>query len=121
MPGIQSTFLAMDTEEGVEVVWNELLFTDKKAFKAHEVRHPHPAGPAPTPQNLPGGSARHCASALPGLSSQRQLHVSSVPQSHGHSLLSSPGSLALGGVLHVPGPATSLVPSLFAGEDQDHV
>lgn len=38
MPGIQSTFLAMDTEEGVEVVWNELLFTDKKAFKAHEVR-----------------------------------------------------------------------------------
>ncbi|XP_014747654.1 PREDICTED: nuclear receptor-binding protein 2 [Sturnus vulgaris] len=37
MPGIQSTFLAMDTEEGVEVVWNELLFTDKKAFKAHEM------------------------------------------------------------------------------------
>ncbi|NWH44605.1 NRBP2 protein, partial [Fregata magnificens] len=36
MPGVQSTFLAMDTEEGVEVVWNELLFTDKKAFKAHE-------------------------------------------------------------------------------------
>lgn len=40
MPGIQSTFLAMDTEEGVEVVWNELLFTDKKAFKAHEVIAP---------------------------------------------------------------------------------
>ncbi|XP_059579574.1 nuclear receptor-binding protein 2 isoform X2 [Alligator mississippiensis] len=36
IPGIQSTFLAMDTEEGVEVVWNELLFCDKKAFKAHE-------------------------------------------------------------------------------------
>uniref|UniRef100_A0A8C8RZ49 Protein kinase domain-containing protein n=1 Tax=Pelusios castaneus TaxID=367368 RepID=A0A8C8RZ49_9SAUR len=36
MPGIQSTFLAMDTEEGVEVVWNELHFTDKKAFKVHE-------------------------------------------------------------------------------------
>ncbi|KAM6458475.1 nuclear receptor-binding protein 2 isoform 4-T4 [Liasis olivaceus] len=36
MPGLQSTFLAMDTEEGVEVVWNELQFTDKKAFKAHE-------------------------------------------------------------------------------------
>uniref|UniRef100_A0A6I8NB56 Nuclear receptor-binding protein 2 n=1 Tax=Ornithorhynchus anatinus TaxID=9258 RepID=A0A6I8NB56_ORNAN len=36
MPGIQSTFLAMDTEEGVEVVWNELHFTDRKAFKAHE-------------------------------------------------------------------------------------
>lgn len=38
MPGLQSTFLAMDTEEGVEVVWNELQFTDKAAFKAHEVR-----------------------------------------------------------------------------------
>lgn len=36
MPGIESTFLAMDTEEGVEVVWNELQFTDKKIFKAHE-------------------------------------------------------------------------------------
>uniref|UniRef100_A0A8D2JFB5 Nuclear receptor-binding protein 2 n=1 Tax=Varanus komodoensis TaxID=61221 RepID=A0A8D2JFB5_VARKO len=35
-PGLQSTFLAMDTEEGVEVVWNELQFTDKKAFVAHE-------------------------------------------------------------------------------------
>lgn len=38
MPGVQSTFLAMDTEEGVEVVWNELHFSDKKAFSAHEVR-----------------------------------------------------------------------------------
>ncbi|KAM3839592.1 nuclear receptor-binding protein 2 isoform 3-T3 [Vipera latastei] len=36
MPGLQSTFLAMDTEEGVEVVWNELQFTDKTAFTAHE-------------------------------------------------------------------------------------
>ncbi|KAJ7338287.1 hypothetical protein JRQ81_011057 [Phrynocephalus forsythii] len=36
LPGLQSTFLAMDTEEGVEVVWNELQFTDKKAFKDHE-------------------------------------------------------------------------------------
>ncbi|XP_048338554.1 nuclear receptor-binding protein 2 isoform X1 [Sphaerodactylus townsendi] len=26
----------MDTEEGVEVVWNELRFADLKAFKAHE-------------------------------------------------------------------------------------
>lgn len=54
IPGIQSTFLAMDTEEGVEVVWNELLFCDKKAFKAHEVSGscPHgaePAGKAPCP------------------------------------------------------------------------
>lgn len=46
MPGIQSTFLAMDTEEGVEVVWNELLFTDKKAFKAHEVRPGDPSPPS---------------------------------------------------------------------------
>uniref|UniRef100_A0A9L0R3A6 Nuclear receptor-binding protein 2 n=1 Tax=Equus caballus TaxID=9796 RepID=A0A9L0R3A6_HORSE len=36
MPGVQSTFLAMDTEEGVEVVWNELHFADRKAFAAHE-------------------------------------------------------------------------------------
>ncbi|CAH2286195.1 nuclear receptor-binding 2 isoform X1 [Pelobates cultripes] len=36
MPGIESTFLAMDTEEGVEVVWNELQFSDKRVFKAHE-------------------------------------------------------------------------------------
>lgn len=27
----------MDTEEGVEVVWNEVLFLDKKVFKAQEV------------------------------------------------------------------------------------
>ncbi|XP_018548864.1 nuclear receptor-binding protein-like [Lates calcarifer] len=26
----------MDTEEGVEVVWNEVLFSDKKVFKAQE-------------------------------------------------------------------------------------
>ncbi|XP_054939418.1 nuclear receptor-binding protein 2 isoform X1 [Physeter macrocephalus] len=38
MPGVQSTFLAMDTEEGVEVVWNELHFADRKAFLAHEER-----------------------------------------------------------------------------------
>lgn len=48
MPGIQSTFLAMDTEEGVEVVWNELLFTDKKSFKAHEVGATYPAVSLPT-------------------------------------------------------------------------
>lgn len=46
MPGLQNTFLAMDTEEGVEVVWNELDFADLKAFKAHEVRVlPHPPSP----------------------------------------------------------------------------
>ena len=46
MPGVQSTFLAMDTEEGVEVVWNELHFADRKAFLVHEVR---PAAPPPHP------------------------------------------------------------------------
>lgn len=48
MPGVQSTFLAMDTEEGVEVVWNELHFSDRKAFSAHEVRRA-----APPPPRLP--------------------------------------------------------------------
>lgn len=47
MPGVQSTFLAMDTEEGVEVVWNELHFGDRKAFSVHEV------SPAATPVPLP--------------------------------------------------------------------
>ncbi|XP_077349580.1 nuclear receptor-binding protein 2 isoform X1 [Lithobates pipiens] len=36
MAGIECTYLAMDTEEGVEVVWNELHFTDKKVFKTQE-------------------------------------------------------------------------------------
>ncbi|XP_028660060.1 nuclear receptor-binding protein 2-like isoform X2 [Erpetoichthys calabaricus] len=36
VPGIESAFLAMDTEEGVEVVWIEVQFSDKKVFKAHE-------------------------------------------------------------------------------------
>lgn len=30
--------MAMDTEEGVEVVWNEVQFSDKKIFKSFEVR-----------------------------------------------------------------------------------
>ncbi|ETE60987.1 Nuclear receptor-binding protein 2, partial [Ophiophagus hannah] len=36
MPGLQTTFLAMDTEEGVEVMWNELQFMDKAAFMGHK-------------------------------------------------------------------------------------
>uniref|UniRef100_A0A8C9VYB2 Nuclear receptor-binding protein 2 n=1 Tax=Scleropages formosus TaxID=113540 RepID=A0A8C9VYB2_SCLFO len=36
VPGIESASLAMDTEEGVEVVWNEVLFSDRKVFKALE-------------------------------------------------------------------------------------
>ncbi|CAF3563376.1 unnamed protein product [Rotaria sp. Silwood1] len=30
IPGIDASYLAMDTEEGVEVVWNEVLFSEKK-------------------------------------------------------------------------------------------
>jgi len=37
VPGVESASLAMDTEEGVEVVWNEVLFHDKKVFKTVEV------------------------------------------------------------------------------------
>lgn len=36
MPGIDNAFLAMDTEEGVEVVWNEVQFSERKNFKAQE-------------------------------------------------------------------------------------
>lgn len=38
VPGIESAYLAMDTEEGVEVVWNEVQFSDKKIFKSFEER-----------------------------------------------------------------------------------
>uniref|UniRef100_A0A8C1CQI3 Nuclear receptor binding protein 2b n=1 Tax=Cyprinus carpio carpio TaxID=630221 RepID=A0A8C1CQI3_CYPCA len=34
--GVERASLAMDTEEGVEVVWNEVLFQDKKDFKTVE-------------------------------------------------------------------------------------
>lgn len=34
--GIDSAYLAMDTEEGVEVVWNEVQFSERKNFKAQE-------------------------------------------------------------------------------------
>ena len=37
MPGIDKAFLAMDTEEGVEVVWNEIQFSQRKSYKAQEV------------------------------------------------------------------------------------
>ncbi len=32
MPGIDTAYLAMDTEEGVEVVWNEANFSGSKKF-----------------------------------------------------------------------------------------
>ena len=28
----------MDTEEGVEVVWNEVQFSERKSYKAQEVK-----------------------------------------------------------------------------------
>ena len=34
VPGIDTAYLAMDTEEGVEVVWNEAQFSGAKKFKA---------------------------------------------------------------------------------------
>lgn len=36
VPGIDATYLAMDSEEGVEVVWNEIRFNEKKLFYAKE-------------------------------------------------------------------------------------
>lgn len=37
VPGIDNAYLAMDTEEGVEVVWNEVMFSERKNFKLQEV------------------------------------------------------------------------------------
>ena len=37
VPGIDSAFLAMDTDEGVEVVWNEVCISEKKSSKAQVV------------------------------------------------------------------------------------
>jgi len=36
VPGIDAAYLAMDTEEGVEVVWNEAMFSEAKKFKAQK-------------------------------------------------------------------------------------
>lgn len=36
VPGIDGSHLAMDTEEGVEVVWNEVQFSERKNFKSQE-------------------------------------------------------------------------------------
>jgi hypothetical protein len=33
VPGIDTAYLAMDTEEGVEVVWNEAQFSGSKKFQ----------------------------------------------------------------------------------------
>lgn len=39
VPGIETASLAMDTEEGVEVVWNEVMFSERKNFKLQEVKY----------------------------------------------------------------------------------
>ncbi|KAB7496148.1 Nuclear receptor-binding protein, partial [Armadillidium nasatum] len=36
VPGIDMAYLAMDTEEGMEVVWNEVRFSERRNFKAQE-------------------------------------------------------------------------------------
>uniref|UniRef100_A0A665SW94 Nuclear receptor-binding protein n=1 Tax=Echeneis naucrates TaxID=173247 RepID=A0A665SW94_ECHNA len=36
VPGIDAAYLAMDAEEGVEVVWNEVLISERKNFKLLE-------------------------------------------------------------------------------------
>lgn len=36
IPGVDAAYLAMDTEEGVEVVWNEVKFSERKNFKYQE-------------------------------------------------------------------------------------
>ncbi|XP_043269407.1 nuclear receptor-binding protein homolog [Venturia canescens] len=38
VPEMNCAYLAMDTEEGVEVVWNEVQFSERKNFKAQEER-----------------------------------------------------------------------------------
>ena len=37
VPGIDCAFLAMDNEEGVEVVWNEVRISEKKSSKVQLV------------------------------------------------------------------------------------
>lgn len=37
VPGIDAAYLAMDTEEGVEVVWNEVLYSHRRMVKGRRV------------------------------------------------------------------------------------
>lgn len=39
VPGIAGAYLAMDTEEGVEVVWNELRFSSARHFRTEEAKY----------------------------------------------------------------------------------
>ena len=34
MPGIDAAYLAMDTEDGVEVVWNEVRYSNRKSVES---------------------------------------------------------------------------------------
>jgi len=36
VPGIDAAYLAMDIEDGVEVIWNEVTFSERKDFTAKE-------------------------------------------------------------------------------------
>lgn len=42
MPGIDSAHMAMDTEEGVEVVWNEVCYSNRKLMKGSKASVPRP-------------------------------------------------------------------------------
>lgn len=37
VPGIDAAYLAMDTEEGVEVVWNEVRYSHRRMVKGRRV------------------------------------------------------------------------------------
>ena len=39
IPGIDVAYLAMDTEEGKEVVWNEVQYSERKNYRAQEVKN----------------------------------------------------------------------------------
>ncbi len=41
VPGIDAAFLAMDTDDGVEVVWNEVRYSDRKVAKGSKVSSWH--------------------------------------------------------------------------------
>ena len=36
VPGIDAAFMAMDMDEGLEVIWNEVTFSESKDFQAQE-------------------------------------------------------------------------------------
>ena len=36
VPGIDAAYLAMDIDDGVEVIWNEVTFSERKDFTAKE-------------------------------------------------------------------------------------